>query len=220
MSKPQEVSYQNNMTSDTEILLKDNVKYRLSSRGYTIDIIEQPKGSDGGWLAPLNLRFAGVPKHISLSDCDIEIEDSHLGFSIDETVKNVLKTNKDKVDFISHYWPVYTYTKNAKAVYAINNELLPLNSGYFAGFIFAEHCNYELDSRGLERIKSAQYAKEHLGNALVRLERWVDGQFVGVILKKDGQAVKESWFVNKEKVHLNSTIENLLARALNELSLT
>ena len=97
MSKPQEVSYQNNMTSDTEMLLKDNVKYRLSSRGYTIDIIEQPQRSDSGWLAPLNLRFAGVPKHISLSDCDIEIEDSHLGFSIDETVKNVLKTNDRKI---------------------------------------------------------------------------------------------------------------------------
>ncbi|MBO6225143.1 MAG: hypothetical protein J6N72_06805, partial [Psychrobacter sp.] len=159
---------------------------------------------------------AGISKYIPLSDIDIEIKDTDIGFSIDQTIKNVLKINKEDVDLVAAYWPLYTYIHDREKRYTTDNKLLPINGGYFAGFIFAEERYFPFNSKALDKIKSESYLKENLTPALNRLERLVDGEFVGVILKKNGEKIRDSWFINKEETHLNSTIEYILGVALNQ----
>jgi hypothetical protein len=166
---------------------------------------------------PAPFFFAGVPDFMPNAEGIIEISPDQLGVGVYTTIGNVLRAHNISVADV-HWWSVFCFMKDGRAVYTLNKHILPVDGYELAGFAFTTNealrafWHHSNDVNRWNYLKLRPYLSVMVANYVNLIENCANCNLVTVTLAHDGFVIGG----NKPIVASNAEVENAIRMTIEE----
>lgn len=166
---------------------------------------------------PTPFFFAGVPDFMPSTEGIIEIRPEQLGVGVYTTVGNVLRAHSISVADV-HWWSVFCFMKDGRAVYTMNKHTLPVEGYELAGFAFTTNEALRAFWRHSDDVKRWDYLRLHpylsvmVANYVHLIENCANRNLVKVALTHHGFVIGG----DKPIIASNMEVENAVRMTIEE----